>query len=114
MTVFDGEGKTTGSTLLPAVFKAPIRTDVVQFVHTNMRKNKRQPYAVSTKAGHQTSAESWGTGRAVSRIPRVRGGGTHHSGQAAFGNVSRVLARNLLPNGAQWIGRYETPSLHTS
>ena len=88
MTVFDGEGKTTGSTLLPAVFKAPIRTDVVQFVHTNMRKNKRQPYAVSTKAGHQTSAESWGTGRAVSRIPRVRGGGTHRSGQAAFGNVS--------------------------
>ena len=39
-------------------------------------------------AGHQTSAESWGTGRAVARIPRVRGGGTHRSGQAAFGNVS--------------------------
>ena len=27
--------------------------------------------AVSVKAGHQTSAESWGTGRAVARIPRV-------------------------------------------
>lgn len=27
-----------------------------------MAKNKRQPYAVSDKAGHQTSAESWGTG----------------------------------------------------
>lgn len=39
-------------------------------------------------AGHQTSAESWGTGRAVARIPRVRGGGTHRSGQGAFGNVS--------------------------
>jgi hypothetical protein len=26
-----------------------------------MAKNKRQPYAVSPKAGHQTSAESWGT-----------------------------------------------------
>lgn len=38
--------------------------------------------------GHQTSAESWGTGRAVARIPRVRGGGTHRSGQGAFGNVS--------------------------
>ena len=60
----------------------------VQFVHTNIRKNKRQPYAVSARAGHQTSAESWGTGRAVARIPRVRGGGTHRSGQAAFGNVS--------------------------
>lgn len=39
-------------------------------------------------SGHQTSAESWGTGRAVARIPRVRGGGTHRSGQGAFGNVS--------------------------
>lgn len=31
-------------------------------VHTGMAKNKRQPYAVSEKAGEQTSAESWGTG----------------------------------------------------
>merc|ERR1712219_18908 len=51
--------------------------------------NKRQPYCVSEPAGHQTSAESWGTGRAVARIPRVRGGGTHRSGQAAFGNMCR-------------------------
>lgn len=89
VTVFNEEGKDVAQTTLPAVFKAPIRTDVVQFVHTNMRKNKRQPYAVSTAAGHQTSAESWGTGRAVARIPRVRGGGTHRSGQAAFGNMCR-------------------------
>ena len=40
-------------------------------------------------SGHQTSAESWGTGRAVARIPRVRGGGTHRSGQGAFGNMCR-------------------------
>ena len=37
----------------------------------------------------QSSAESWGTGRAVARIPRVRGGGTHRSGQGAFGNMCR-------------------------
>ncbi|KAK5116177.1 hypothetical protein LTR62_008503 [Meristemomyces frigidus] len=74
---------------LPNVFKAPIRPDIVQAVHTGMAKNKRQPYAVSEKAGHQTSAESWGTGRAVARIPRVSGGGTHRAGQAAFGNMCR-------------------------
>jgi len=51
--------------------------------------NRRQPYAVKREAGHQTSAESWGTGRAVARIPRVRGGGTHRSGQAAYGNMCR-------------------------
>eukprot|EP01092_Planopodium_desertum_P004322 TRINITY_DN1885_c1_g1_i1.p2 TRINITY_DN1885_c1_g1~~TRINITY_DN1885_c1_g1_i1.p2 ORF type:complete len:340 (-),score=89.54 TRINITY_DN1885_c1_g1_i1:46-1065(-) len=54
-----------------------------------MAKNHRQPYAVSAVAGHQHSAESWGTGRAVSRIPRVSGGGTHRAGQAAFGNMCR-------------------------
>jgi large subunit ribosomal protein L4e len=54
-----------------------------------MAKNKRQAYAVSVGAGHQHSAESWGTGRAVSRIPRVAGGGTSRAGQAAFGNMCR-------------------------
>nr|ACG41664.1 hypothetical protein [Zea mays] len=60
---------------LPPVFGAPIRPDVVRFTHKLLSCNKRQPYAVSRRAGHQTSAESWGTGRAVSRIPRVGGGG---------------------------------------
>eukprot|EP00252_Welwitschia_mirabilis_P005298 TRINITY_DN1580_c0_g1_i1.p1 TRINITY_DN1580_c0_g1~~TRINITY_DN1580_c0_g1_i1.p1 ORF type:complete len:400 (+),score=33.93 TRINITY_DN1580_c0_g1_i1:220-1419(+) len=74
---------------LPDVMRAPIRPDIVHMVHRDMSKNKRQPYAVSSKAGHQTSAESWGTGRAVSRIPRVPGGGTHRAGQGAFGNMCR-------------------------
>ena len=36
-----------------------------------MAKNKRQPYAVSEKAGHQTSAESWGTGMRQFSFPRA-------------------------------------------
>ncbi|XP_064079756.1 large ribosomal subunit protein uL4A-like [Macrobrachium nipponense] len=84
------DGAPSGASVaLPAVFRAPIRPDVVNFVHDQMSKNARQPYAVSADAGHQTSAESWGTGRAVARIPRVRGGGTHRSGQGAFGNMCR-------------------------
>ncbi|XP_020577186.1 60S ribosomal protein L4-1-like [Phalaenopsis equestris] len=74
---------------LPDVLRAVIRPDIVRFVHDNLSRNKRQPYAVSKRAGHQTSAESWGTGRAVSRIPRVPGGGTHRAGQGAFGNMCR-------------------------
>jgi len=90
VSVYDEKGQSTGkSVVLPAVFRAPIRTDIVNFVHDQMRRNKRQAHAVSTKAGEQTSAESWGTGRAVARIPRVRGGGTHRSGQGAFGNMCR-------------------------
>ncbi|OIW05100.1 hypothetical protein TanjilG_06236 [Lupinus angustifolius] len=80
---------TPSTVALPDVMKASIRPDIVNFVHSNISRNSRQPYAVSRKAGHQTSAESWGTGRAVSRIPRVSGGGTHRAGQAAFGNMCR-------------------------
>merc|ERR1712088_434934 len=92
ITVYEDNAvqKPSGSTCaLPAVFKAPIRPDIVSFIHHEVAKNHRQSYAVNRDAGHQTSAESWGTGRAVARIPRVRGGGTHGSGQGAFGNMCR-------------------------
>ncbi|KAH9410379.1 60S ribosomal protein L4 [Tyrophagus putrescentiae] len=90
ISVYSEKSESTGTSVkLPVVFRAPIRTDIVNYVHTNIRKNRRQPHGVSKEAGHQTSAESWGTGRAVARIPRVRGGGTHRSGQGAFGNMCR-------------------------
>jgi large subunit ribosomal protein L4e len=87
--VLGADGAAVGQTPLPAVFSAPIRPDIVRTVHTNLAKNHRQAYAVTMKAGHNTAAESWGTGRAVSRIPRVPGGGTHRAGQGAFGNMCR-------------------------
>ena len=71
------------------MFTSPLRPDLVKTVHTNMNKNHRQAYSVNKYAGKQTAAESWGTGRAVSRIPRVPGGGTSRSGQGAFGNMCR-------------------------
>jgi len=89
LSVFSLEGEKTTTTPLPTVFTSPIRPDIVQFVHTNMAKNKRQAHAVSIYAGKQVSASSWGTGRAVARIPRVGGGGTSRSGQGAFGNMCR-------------------------
>ncbi|ETS80221.1 60S ribosomal protein L4-B [Pestalotiopsis fici W106-1] len=89
VSILGADGTAGASHPLPAVFSSPIRSDVVQSVFVGLAKNKRQPYSVSEKAGHQTSAESWGTGRAVARIPRVSGGGTHRAGQAAFGNMCR-------------------------
>ncbi|KAI5998843.1 ribosomal protein L4 domain-containing protein [Pisolithus albus] len=78
VTVHAASGEASSSLPLPAVLTAPIRLDVVAQVHKSLAKNRRQAYAVSEKAGHQTSAESWGTGRAVARIPR-----------GAFGNMCR-------------------------
>lgn len=82
-------GEKGSQVTLPAVFLAPIRPDIVNFVHTNMAKNSRQAYAVSDRSGMQHSAASWGTGRAVARVPRVAGGGTSRSGQGAFANMCR-------------------------
>lgn len=98
VTVFDTESaKASGSVALPAVFTAPIRGDVVNQVHNLMSKNSRQAYGISRRAGMQTPAVSWGTGRAVSRIPRVPGGGTRRSGQGAYGNMCRG-GRMFTPN----------------
>jgi len=86
----DGDEITAGKSVeMPGVFSAPIRPDVVHFVHSQMSMNRRQAYCVNKYAGKMPSASSWGTGRAVSRIPRVQGGGTHRSGQGAFGNMCR-------------------------
>merc|ERR1719262_1040250 len=85
----ENPGEKSGTVPMPVALTAPLRPDIVRYIHTGISKNKRQAYAVTAKAGYDTAAESWGTGRAVARIPRVPGGGTHRSGQAAFGNMCR-------------------------
>jgi len=91
VSIFQYEAPETraGTAPMPTVFSAPLRPDLIRLVHTNMAKNKRQAVAVKYEAGYDTAAASWGTGRAVARIPRVPGGGTHRSGQGAFGNMCR-------------------------
>lgn len=92
----DNAKEIVDSAPMPGVFTAPIRNDVVSFVHTQLAKNRRQGHAVFHQAGQEHSAESWGTGRAVARIPRISGSGTSRSGQATFGNMCRK-ARMFAP-----------------
>jgi len=92
----DSATEITGSVAMPGVFTAPIRNDLVHFVHSQLAKNRRQGHAVFYKAGAEHSAESWGTGRAVARIPRISGSGTSRAGQATFGNMCRK-ARMFAP-----------------
>jgi len=89
VSVYGKEKEEVAQVPTPAVFGCPVRHDLVHFVHTNMAKNRRQAYAVFRFAGEQTSAESWGTGRAKARIPRVKGSGTRRAVQGAFGNMCR-------------------------
>ncbi|KAI5172368.1 large subunit ribosomal protein L4e [Nematocida sp. LUAm3] len=74
---------------LPKVFSTYIRSELVSMVHSRVKKNDRQPYAVDPLAGMRHSAHSWGTGRALARVPRVSGGGTSRAGQGAFANFCR-------------------------
>jgi len=92
----DAPKEVSGSAAMPGVFSAPIRNDLVHFVHSELAKNRRQGHAVYWEAGQEHSAESWGTGRAVARIPRIGGSGTSRSGQATFGNQCRK-ARMFAP-----------------
>ncbi|KAL2344491.1 LOW QUALITY PROTEIN: hypothetical protein Fmac_005776 [Flemingia macrophylla] len=64
-----------------------IRPDIINFVHSNISRNSS--LCRHRCVGHQTSAESWGTGRAISRIPHVLSDDTHRTGQGAFGNMCR-------------------------
>jgi len=86
---FDKPSEKSGTLPLPAVLASPLRPDLVRYIHMNVSKNKRQPIAVGGKVGYETAGESWGTGRAVARVPRAPGGGTHRSGQGVFGNMCR-------------------------
>lgn len=53
VTVYSEKSEPTNAAIkLPAVFRAPIRVDLVNYVHTNIRKNSRHPYAVSREAGN--------------------------------------------------------------
>ena len=90
VSVYDVDGVTVTKTLSkPDVFNVELREDLVRSVHDLVLLNTRQPYAVSPTAGGQHSAESWGSGRAVARVPRVKGSGTRRAGQAAFANFAR-------------------------
>lgn len=52
VTIYSEKGESTPAQIkMPAVFRAPIRPDIVNFVHDQIRRNRRQAYAVSVEAG---------------------------------------------------------------
>ncbi|ESU37974.1 LSU ribosomal protein L4/L1 family protein [Giardia duodenalis] len=81
--VFGPTGTQVAELPRPKVFNVPLRPDIINFVHTQLRKCLRTPYAVSRYAGVQCTAHSWGPGRAVARLPRK------HGGVGAYANFAR-------------------------
>jgi large subunit ribosomal protein L4e len=56
VSVYDpASAQKKGTVTLPAVFTAPIRGDVVNYVHNLMSKNARQAYGSFARAGMEVS-----------------------------------------------------------
>jgi large subunit ribosomal protein L4e len=92
--VIDMKGKPGASVDIPDVFSTPLRPDLVQRAWWILHSHGLQPYGRDPLAGERTSAETSNppTGRGMSRIPRVKGGGTNRAGQAG-GVASTVKGR---------------------
>jgi len=78
--VYNLEGKPAGKMELPLVFATPFRPDVIKRAVLAMQSNSFQRQGRDPMAGKRTTAESRGTGLAMARVPRVKGG----AGTAAF------------------------------
>jgi len=79
----DIEGKPTGEISLPTVFETRLRLDIIQKASVAQQSHRFQPQGRNLMAGKRTTAEGFGVGRGISRVPRIGGHGPL-SGTAAF------------------------------
>ncbi|MCX8204096.1 MAG: 50S ribosomal protein L4 [Candidatus Nezhaarchaeota archaeon] len=71
--VYSLEGKPVGEVELPSVFETPVRPDVIQRAFLAALTARIQPQGRDLMAGKRTTAESWGVGYGIARVPRVKG-----------------------------------------
>ena len=56
------------------MFTTPLRPDVIKRAVLAIQSNRIQPQGIYPMAGKRTTAESRGTGSAIARVPRIKGG----------------------------------------
>lgn len=72
--VIDLSGNASGQIELPPVFEEEYRPDLIKRAVLSAQANRLQPYGPHFYAGMNTSAQSWGPGHGVSRVPRLKNG----------------------------------------
>jgi len=90
--IFDLQGKAVGKARLPAVFKTPLRADVIRRAVVAMQSRRFQPQGRDVLAGKRRSVESLGAGHGMARVPRLKAGG-----QRAVFAVGTVGGRQAYP-----------------
>jgi len=72
--VYSVNGEVSGQIDVPPVFSTEYRPDIIKKAILASNANKRQPYGPNERAGMRHSVSTWGKGRGVSRVQRVKGG----------------------------------------
>jgi large subunit ribosomal protein L4e len=72
--VIDLSGNASGQVDLPPVFEEEYRPDIIKRAVLSAQANRLQSYGPHFYAGMNTSAQSWGPGHGVSRVPRLKNG----------------------------------------
>ena len=99
--VLGAENRPIDEVDMPRVFQTPYRPDVIKRAVIAQQSHGFQPQGRDPRAGKRTTAESWGVGRGLSRVPRLRG-----SSRAAFG-VSTVGGHQAFPPRSEKVIRKE-------
>ena len=84
VAVYDLEGKPIKQIELPLIFNAPLRIDLIRRAFISAFTARIQPQGRDPLAGKRTTAESWGVGYGIARIPRVKGTRYPKAGMGGF------------------------------
>lgn len=68
------DGTIAGDLELPEVFSEEYRPDLIKKAVISLQSTRRQPHGTYPYAGINSSAVSWGSGRGVAQLPRIKGG----------------------------------------
>lgn len=82
--VYDLEGNEVSKIELPKVFDYEVREDIIKRAYLSALTARIQPQGRDPMAGKRTTAESWGVGYGIARVPRVKGERHPKAAQAAF------------------------------
>jgi large subunit ribosomal protein L4e len=94
--VYSVEGASVGNLELPRFFDSPVRFDLIKRAVVSIQTAAYQPQGRDPMAGKRTTAESIGVGRAMARVPRVKGDRYSRSNMGALAPMT-VKGRLTFP-----------------
>ncbi|MBU4535163.1 MAG: 50S ribosomal protein L4 [Euryarchaeota archaeon] len=82
--VYSLEGEITEEIELPEIFLEEFRPDLIKRAVISAQTARIQPWGANPMAGKRTTAKSFGAGRGVAMVPRVKGSRHPAASKAAF------------------------------